>query len=124
MEAKNLRVTNFVNNDRVANAIIFIGYDSVELITPQGNNITARLELIKPIELCEKWLINLGFTKNGVLYEHGKFAIKEWQVGSDNQWQLFWGDCHIKQAINMKVHELQNLFFALTDTELSFEKRM
>ena len=63
MEAKNLRVTNLVYNDRIVNAVIFIGFDSVQLITPQGNNITARLDLIKPIPLTEEWLINFGINK-------------------------------------------------------------
>jgi hypothetical protein len=58
MKANDLRVTNLIENDRIVNAIIFIGYDSVELITPQGNNITARLELIKPVLLTKDWLLH------------------------------------------------------------------
>lgn len=127
MEAKNFRVTNLIYNDRIVNAIIFIGFDSVELITPQGNSITARLELIKPIPLDKEWIEKLGGkTANGTTY------ISVTNLKAELHFEFFGQEVvtTIKSQFSdlildpiKYVHNLQNLFFALANDELKYKKR-
>ena len=127
MEAKNFRVGNLIYNDRIVNAIIFIGFDSVQLITPQGNNITARLDLIKPIPLTEKELIKFGINKYSdnhyildILHRsriHFYTEKDKVNVELGNKSGYSFGFPKVEY-----VHELQNLFFALTGKELKKQK--
>ena len=127
MEAKNFRIGNLLRSKEWGG----IGeIEGIEL-TKDGFEIKAKgyvhkyergkyFDLI-PIELNGKILEQLGFTKNEALYEFGKFAIKEWTVGRQEQWQVFLGDSHLGQYNDMAIHELQNIFFALTGNELPVE---
>lgn len=73
------------------------------------------IEVFKPIPLTEEWLIKFGFLKYAGLYElnTGDFELiyNEDHISLDveGQW-LTLGVYH--------VHQLQNLFFALTGKEL------
>jgi hypothetical protein len=127
MEAKNFRVTNLIYNDRIVNAIIFIGFDSVQLITPQGNNITARLELIKPIPLNKEWVEKLG----GKTHE-GTTYISVPNLKAELHFEFFGSEVvtTLKSQFSdlildpiKYVHNLQNLFFALANDELKYEKQ-
>lgn len=67
----------------------------------------------KPIQLTEEWLIRFGFEKlipNGSVYKLGDFHIQDFSP-------LGFYECanHIKIEY---VHQLQNLYFALTGEEL------
>lgn len=131
MKANELRVTNFVLNDGVVNAVIFIGYDSVQLITKQGNNITAHLDLIKPIPLTEEWLLSFGFhekyhstsnhwTKKAELVNAGCELIDPEDEKTDKLTGVFY---YSNWGIDiLYVHQLQNLFFALTGEELELKQ--
>lgn len=134
MEAKEFRVTNLILNDGIVNAIIFIGYDSVQLITPQGNNITARLELIKPIPLTEEWLVRFGFERykdynefikeygnkcDFILFDHKTPVAQANDIKENQYYYWFHKTIHIIQY----VHQLQNLYFALTGEELTIKNQ-
>lgn len=114
MEAKELRIGNWVFNDRVINKIENLLSNGVcTLKTLQDNFIKARYELIKPIPLTEEWLIKFGFKPD--------VDIPNWLVRNGLK-------CNIKNmefsylAAKLKkpiyVHQLQNLYFALTGEEL------
>jgi hypothetical protein len=125
MKANELRIGNIVLNDRVENIIVAIAepLNIVGLRTPQGNLINADIELIKPIPLTEEWLLKFGFElltdkKEGyknTSYSHGKIPILLYWDGSRLS-TTFW------QGNEMRfVHQLQNLIFALTGTELTIK---
>jgi molybdopterin/thiamine biosynthesis adenylyltransferase len=126
ISANELRVTNFVLNDGVVNSVIMIGYDSVELITKQGNTITARLDLIEPIKLTEEWLLKLGgkLLMAGAIF---RFSINEFMI-IDCEAIVGCYEIYIKTKASgfsigtgkTKVHELQNLIFALKGEELNY----
>lgn len=119
MEANELRVTNLVLNDGVVNAVLFIGYDSVQLITKQGSNIAARLDLIKPIPLTEEWLLKFGF-----MDIEEKLYCKRWRLDRVDIYKMISGDYPFYFRFNQvdlkiySVHQLQTLYFALTEKEL------
>lgn len=121
MEAKDLRIGNFVYlTDKEKVWEILDGY---EIDKCEENPFT------QPIPLTEEWLLKFGFTRhhadyyndvillkdvfnldNGEQYDCLKVKIYPHELGSA---QSVKGDLHIKH-----VHQLQNLYFALTGEEL------
>jgi len=78
-------------------------------------------ECYKPIPLTEEWLIKFGFEDNqkvkGVKYIDGVIAIDCIRYGKG--WCLANDEYHP----NIKyVHQLQNLYFALTGEELTIKE--
>ena len=81
------------------------------------NNID--LEYIKPIPLTGEWFERFGFEykKNG----YYKFPIEIRLSGL-----VFFGNEHSKRGLNINlkyVHQLQNLYFALTGQELKLNEK-
>lgn len=71
---------------------------------------------VKPIKITEEWLVNLGFTKinsKRFQYEYEHDALSNNLYGSTG--------CYYMSNITPEiasVHQLQNLYFALTGQEL------
>ena len=131
MKATELRIGNKVLNDRCKNTVIRIYENIVTLKTKQGNEIISSLDLIEPIEITEEILFTLNFIKcNGKYGEYFKHNIctlfriwffdgefKEiWEVGKKDE-SL---DTTTLIASLKYVHQLQNLYFSLTNEELTF----
>ena len=110
MKAKELRIGNWVyyenpHSDRIA--IKFI------------SNALSYVHKLDPIKLTEDWLIKFGFTKvNKYSYWLDDFLCepiyinlntRKTTIGSNEEYDIN----HIKH-----VHQLQNLYFALTGEEL------
>jgi hypothetical protein len=74
-------------------------------------------ETYKPIPLTEDWLFKFGFEKDLNLQFYKNFKNNK-TVIIDFCFICLLGNSHVK--INY-VHELQNLYFALTKTELSWQ---
>ena len=111
MEAKNFRIGNLVNY--VTKDKCTVSTVDAELLCAWADNY----RMYKPITLTDEWLEKLGFYK---------------------QWNAMWTNkMHLRSPINGKyefrasdgigfvdvttVHQLQNLFFAMTGTELQLE---
>ena len=72
---------------------------------------------ISGIPLTEQWLIRLGFEKIGINYNMSIFNV--YRRKSDNK-LLYRNNVY---AVELKhVHQLQNLYFALTGEELELTK--
>ena len=124
MKAKNFRVGNYLqdNKGRIC---------KVEKLGTDWNENGIEAPAIKgalttnpnaPIELTYDWLINFGFVKVGSNYEKGwlllhtnkntgtiDFLLNEPQTGK------------YKATVLEHVHQLQNLFFAITGTEIKLK---
>ena len=75
--------------------------------------LTEDLEYCKPIPLTEEWLFRFGFVYNPHSIEfHGKNMIFHNWI--KDRGYVSWGSTQIKY-----VHQLQNLYFALTGEELT-----
>lgn len=70
----------------------------------------------KPIPLTDEWLLKFGFVKHR---KYGYFYIDFFVVDLDKNYQ-FYCDIDIHIVLN-HVHQLQNLYFALTGEELTFK---
>lgn len=123
MKATDLRVTNFVLNDGIVNTVIFIGYDAVMLVTPQGNQIQASLDRIQPIPLTPEWLVKFGFvrgredTDSNVYYGKGKQLF---DIMFNTRNFLMYKMVVIGTPI-LYVHQIQNIIYSLTGQELEIK---
>lgn len=109
MKATDLRIGNLVidhlGDEAQVSHFSFSVYDSIPSTMPSG------------IPLTEEWLIKFGF----VLYGGAdKFADRDdfWQIENDEHGG--WYCDHLELSIK-HVHQLQNLYFALTNEELTIK---
>ena len=100
MKANELRIGNFYDNNG------FVSVVSPNTIEEVWN---AERSWVKPIPLTEEWLLKFGFENgnyftlnNVIIYKHDKYRYK-----------YNYGQIWVKY-----VHQLQNLYFALTNEEL------
>ena len=115
---------------RIGNVVLFNGVES----TMTGHNffgfgrtfkdgVTA-LEYfnIKPIPLTEEWLLKFGFNDlQDNSYEFWKSSI--WCLLFENgKYEVYYGSMCLGLPILKSVHQLQNLYHALTGEELIIKK--
>jgi hypothetical protein len=114
MESNELRIGNLVH-DYDEELIIVSGISYGDVYSSKlGETPLAR---IKPILLTEEWLIKFGFEKK----------INEWMKNSIvleyiNNNLFFSAGLGLSLSVQIKqVHQLQNLYFALTGQELNIK---
>lgn len=74
----------------------------------------------EPIPLTEEWLLNLGFTRFGDWY----IIDDELSISLFNNRSTY-GNEHEQEINHVKyVHQLQNLYFALTGEELTLNSEI
>lgn len=118
MKAKELRFGNWVEYEKGFHTITTINFNYCDSHY-KGNEYRHRYTKIEPIPLTEDWLIKFGFTKvNKYSYWLDDFLCetiyinlntRKTTIGSNEEYDIN----HIKH-----VHQLQNLYFALTGEEL------
>lgn len=127
MKAQELRIGNYVNRLGELTQIkaIQIGDKIGYISTPKSGAIT--INQIEPIELTEIWLENFGFKNRGL---SGNLFIHQKNIGAFNRFiietdgidfypQIDFNSCCFYEL--KYVHELQNLYFALTVEELTIK---
>lgn len=104
MEAKELRIGNYVYQD----GEFIQGITCLSIYKFDMGNIN-----LEPIELTKDWLIKFGYTKEDSNFWFIGHIVWEYDDG------IF--ICN-KNGITLKyVHQLQNLYFALTGKELKLQ---
>ena len=111
IEVRELRVGNYVSNN--VEVVKLTDEDLVYLLIYDNQHKA------EPIPLTEKWLIDFGFEKhkaNGFWFMKNGICISVLGVIELISWD--------RQAFKLKneikhVHQLQNLYFALTGEELT-----
>jgi len=130
MKANALRIGNFVWDNYSGEMIVHninAEYHCIDLIKQNGlPSGRYDIESIEPIPLTEEWLVRFGFdcgSKNyslNVGMELFDYAVKDkfciW--GGKNGWCVVELP-HLGQHYINSVHQLQNLYFALTGEELT-----
>jgi hypothetical protein len=106
MKAQDLRIGNYVYNG--FNEVV-----KISNIISQNNTSGYLLETLKPIALTEEILLKCGFEKGKCYFSLENFDIdlKGW-FGFNNM---------VANANINHLHELQNLYYSLTKTELDYE---
>ena len=116
MKANELRIGNLVSHNEewsYHNELRTFDFKFTDSDWYALGESTLFIENIKPIPLTEEWLIKFGFEKqNAMFYEFNKHQIR--LIGDEVP---YWIDS--SYITNIKhVHQLQNLYFALTGEEL------
>ena len=82
-----------------------------------------RIERINPIPLTEEWLLKFGFFGDGFVWEKDEFIIGLYKTGYfhiPSKLILLQSTLSSKTGVEIKsVHQLQNLYFAITGDELT-----
>lgn len=107
MKASELRIGNYVKSS-LSESYYHLGIEHFEMMA----NYTIE-ELYQPIPLTEEWLIKLGYKDEGYLENHYDImGHLIWNAGGE---MLV---CEKNGVVLEHVHQLQNLYFALTGEEL------
>jgi hypothetical protein len=127
MKANELRIGNWVMVFPVKHPqqVCDVMFDSVNTDSVFGQHYGE----VDPIPFTEDWLLRFGFKKfetsdisghdiiepneKTIYYEKGRFTIVQWGMNTP----LFFSSHHLRVQIQ-HVHQLQNLYFALTGEEL------
>lgn len=122
MEANELRIGNIVwsndgHYDKIEDEVTGIEYNRVS--TKYCKTPYLPISNIEPIPLAEKWILKFGFKKVESLCEGG-YSLNNvnLSINSINEINFYlfeFGDWYIKIKF---LHQLQNIFFALTGKEL------
>ena len=133
MKANELRIGNFVFDDenkpmKVARVETqectdFNGNDEFNVIIEHiDKNIGYYESKINPIPLTEEWLKKFGFTREEFRGNIGKYRVFKkglFVYNSNSKW--WYNDRQLPNHIKY-IHQLQNLYFALTNEELIYTK--
>lgn len=99
---------------------------SISLKNNDGDTFSQFIKFIEPIELTEEWLKKCGFKKNGNYYWISLANLKaELHVEIFGEYLVFIiksDFCDLILDPIKPVHQLQNLYFALTNKELTIKK--
>jgi hypothetical protein len=121
IQSSELRMSNYVYSSDFV----------IKSYSPQGlfnlmKNIDDGYNNIKPIPLTEQWLIDFGFEK---IDDH-RFKIKPTEMDfyytysiHDYAFRIYVQGSIICANCLHYVHQLQNLYFALTNKELNYESK-
>ena len=107
MEAKELRIGNYLIHD---------GYFIKSYSVDGFINVIKNIDNYEPIPLTEEWLVKFGFNKLEGWDDMYYFQIGDFQIYEYNVSGYEFDDFGIKH-----VHQLQNLYFALTNEELTIK---
>lgn len=128
IQANELRIGNYVKCD--------IGPTIVKSIRPtrifDRDNVSFPLDEIETIPLTEYWLMKFGFERlaNGWIIDDGSRNDYGDKIAGDNTFSLFdrsYGkltDLRYEKIKLSSIHQLQNLYFALTGQELTLKNRL
>jgi len=121
MEPKDLRLGNLIlDPDGAIDKVVGYhwgdsGMGYVFRLDKYPNNPS--ITIINPIPLTEEWLIKFGFEKSSGRTKH----YHHWDNGVTAIKQVL-GEFGMEGVFTKYVHSLQNLFFALTQEELTIKQ--
>lgn len=108
-----------INELRIGNWLNISNTETDTTVTPSTFSIGQLINVnYKPIKIDDFWLKRFGFKNNGFVYEFDKHQLRTVDKGES---YIYWVDNIYKTNVKY-VHELQNLYFALTKEELILNK--
>jgi hypothetical protein len=116
MKASDLRIGNYVYD--TLGKVNKIDLEAITYIVKEPHN------QVKPIPLTEEWLLKFGFEKSKVSSQFDKEKLTI-QVSNElerhKKGRVYFNSWAILEESIKYVHQLQNLYFALTGEELTFK---
>lgn len=128
INANELRIGNFILSDGLPVKVECVLDYYINIRTKQGNLITCQLELAQPIQLGPELLLKNGFTTDegkveyriGLPIGHGEDLFIEDEGHPSMSCGIKTSDKQFNYFKDLRyLHQLQNLYFALTGTELT-----
>jgi hypothetical protein len=130
MKANELRIGNYVNYEQTTHIItsvnmdysisVWIDINNKEHLYPHKNSE------LKPIPLTEEWLLRFGWGKGEYDSEYiDNISLKQEVLSYNLNANMFCieTNCDIMEISHINyVHQLQNLYFALTNEELKLKQ--
>lgn len=127
MKASELRIGNyymFADSDGIVyRQVQEIKHNQFGLLSDYDG---VNFEICRPIQITEEWLLKLGFERQA--YFDGNYVIKNKDgycnsiKNNDGEWcynnDVSDANCYFVRELKY-IHQLQNLYFALTDEELT-----
>lgn len=119
LSANELRIGNWIFNGGIKSQVAYLLPDNINCTRPDFDGLLNGE--ITPILLTEEWLLKFGFEidKDLVFY---KMVARKGHISlpfdKDKKWK-YWSNL-LKIEIQY-VHQLQNLYFALTGSELEIK---
>jgi hypothetical protein len=113
MEAKELRIGNVIFSKETQEIQKIVG---ITLENPFIDAITfdyTNYDEIEPVPLTEDWLLKAGFDHREFSFDKGSFYLMKRTGKSEYLYQAHTNRFQVKY-----VHQLQNLYFAVTENEL------
>jgi len=118
MKAEELRIGNRVSNNAMWQSSIM--EFQIKSLLPHkvttSNGLTLKYISLAGIPLTEEWLVKFGFKFKS--YGYGEEEWKQWSL---NGYSLNGFTCNTSGVDIKHVHQLQNLFYCLTETELTIK---
>ena len=119
MEAKELRIGNYYIDidDKLTE---LSGYELYQMTIKENTEILGETEF-RPIPLTEEWLLKFGF----VFDSYGEYCKGAYSL--DNEYTdkgVYNFVIHKETCLDIEIkylHQLQNLYFALTNEELTIQ---
>ena len=126
MDAKTLRLGNIVRSKTNGIGKVEQVGSSINSNYVEGRSIDGNYweNSFLPVEITPKWLIDFGFTPKTKLSGHNGFYLDGWYLIKEKDIYQFIpaGSSQIMKEIKY-LHELQNLFFAITGRELELKDK-
>lgn len=118
LEAKSLRIGNLVRysdkNETPSPIVIQVGIQDLILISESVKGCN-----YEPIPLTEEWLLKCGFESDTIFGFNIKYKKGNFELWYSKQKNIFLVEnLKIIKCEPKYLHQLQNLYFALTSTEL------
>lgn len=123
MRASELRIGNLVEHPELGTSRVCVIQDNCYGVSNKKTD-DSRISYLKckPIPLTEEWLLRFGFVKNETYSFKNISSGLELLNISDKYFRGFFRDAAIKADIQ-HLHQLQNLYFALTNQELTLKNK-
>jgi hypothetical protein len=118
MNSRELRIGNFLNYDTGEGVeLAVIDWQDLKWISENDKSFN---KAHSPIPLTEEWLLRFGFEKNYKfgLYYKGGHAI---DIHREGNAEFYTGEVGGWFVFVEHIHQLQNLYFALTGEELTIK---
>lgn len=127
MKKEELRIGNWVVDTTCGVVTVdLVGYNIIGINTNGSSSTQTSFGNIQPIPLTEEWLLRFGFEENQI---EVKLPHSEWHtegcltVHADGGCSLlnYTWEAEIELNPVQYIHQLQNLYFALTGQELTLK---